>query len=45
MISALGFVFRMEEKLEVWGRRKDFLLIMHEGDTDFGNLLSIVGVF
>lgn len=24
MISALGFVFRMEEKLEVWGRRKDF---------------------
>lgn len=48
MMSALGFGSfshgeRKNWRFGEWG--KIFLLIMHEGDTDYGYLLSIVGVF
>lgn len=45
LLLVLG-IFRMKKKkLEVRGRGKDFLLIMHEGDADYEYLLSIAGVF
>lgn len=47
MMSALAFgSFSQGEKNWRFGEGgKIFLFIMHEGDADYGYLLSIVGVF
>lgn len=47
MMFALGFQ-SLPRRDKNWGygeRGKIFLFIMHEGDADYGYLLSIVGVF
>lgn len=47
MIFALGFqsLSRGEKHWGCGERGKIFLFIVHEGDADYGYLLSIVGVF